>query len=772
MSCVKLPLAVPLLVLSGLCLIAFGCGGLSPKNLSGPASLQAPVGTFSISPDRAVLSAGNSLQFTAVAKGTLGTDLEWLANGVAGGNSSSGTISRSGLYTAPQAVTSSTAIVVAVVSKGDPTRASNAALTVLPGPVPIAVSVSPSIARLSPSQVQQFTATVKGTTNQGISWFVNDTEGGNSSVGTISSAGIYTAPPIASPVVSITITAGSTYDTAVSATATVTLMASAAPPADSSPITAPANNAYYVDASAGNDSNDGRSPTTAWRTIAKVNASSFSPGDSVLFNKGRTWREMLTPPSSGSAGNPITFAAYGSGPNPIISGSDLLTAWATEGSYYYKAVTLGSYVNAVTQTFFDGARLASVGSKGALATGKWWWDAANTRVYIYDNPAGHTVEANTKLRALSLTARSYVTFQNLHFTKANQDNIGVYSTAGTHVVTDLTFDHILSDYAFEHGMFDYSPSPYAHNNVTISYSEFAFNNASGIEKNGIGDSWLVDHSSFHDNSLTNADAFTGGIRFVASNSNDRATNVTIQYSVAYNNGTDVAGIVSTAGDGLWFDTVGAGCKMVYNLSYNNHDAGILVEGSTGVLIQGNVASGNANGIRFYNHVQNSKVYNNTVYESTSSNILMRGLFGGGDPGGFIANEVKNNISIGSGRSFLADYGGENDGTNGSGNVYTYNAFGVQAANFIQWGTSTLSTYAAFDAAYGTATHSVAGDPKFKNAAGGDFSLLNGSPAVDTGTNLGVPYSLDNDPRGAFPWVTADQNNYGSGWDIGAFVFIP
>ena len=348
----------------------------------------------------------------------------------------------------------------------------------------------------------------------------------------------------------------------------------------------------------------------------------------------------------------------------------------------------------------------------------------------------------------------------------------MYSTAGTHVVTNITFDHVLSDYAFEHGMFDYSPSPYAHNNVTISYSEFAFNNASGIEKNGIGDSWLVDHSTFHDNSLTNADAFTGGMRFIASNSTDRATNATIQYSVAYNNGTDVAGIVSTAGDGLWFDTVGAGCKMLYNLSYNNHDAGILVEASTGVLIQGNVASGNANGIRFYNHVQNSKMYNNTVYGSTSVNILMRGLFGGGDPGGFIDNEVKNNISSGSGKSFLADYGGENDGTNGSGNVYTYNAFGVQAANFIQWGTSALSTYAAFDAAYGTATHSVAGDPKFKNAAGSDFSLLNGSPAIDTGTNLGAPYNLDNDPQSAFPSATADQDNYGSGWDIGAFVFVP
>ena len=144
-------------------------------------------------------------------------------------------------------------------------------------------------------------------------------------------------------------------------------------------------------------------------------------------------------------GQPHYLRAYGSGPNPIISGSDLLTTWTTEGSYYYKAVTLGSFVKTVTHTFFDGARLASVGSKGALSPGKWWWDAANARIYIYDNPTGHTVEASIHLRALSLTARSYVTFQNLHFTKANQDNIGVDSSPGTNVVTNITFDHILSD---------------------------------------------------------------------------------------------------------------------------------------------------------------------------------------------------------------------------------------------------------------------------------------------------------------------------------------
>jgi len=236
MSRVTLPPVVPLLVLSGLYLISLGCGGLPSGKLPLPTPPNGSAGavSVSISPKTAALGAGNSLQFTASSSGTPTADLEWLADGVPGGNSASGTISRSGLYTAPQQVTSNTVIAVAVSSKTDPTKASSAAVTVLPGLAPITVSLAPGVASLNPSQAQQFTATVKGTTNQGISWFVNGNQGGNSSVGTISSTGTYTAP-LSAPAVPVTITVMSTYDTACSATAAVTIMP--APAAATPPVT-------------------------------------------------------------------------------------------------------------------------------------------------------------------------------------------------------------------------------------------------------------------------------------------------------------------------------------------------------------------------------------------------------------------------------------------------------------------------------------------------------------------------------------------------------
>jgi len=289
MSRVTLPPVVPLLVLSGLYLISLGCGGLPSGKLPLPAPTNASAGavSVSISPQTAALGAGNSLQFTATSSGLPTADLEWLADGVPGGNSASGTISRSGLYTAPQQVTSNAGIVIAVSSKTAPAQSSTATVTVMPGLTPITVSLAPGVASLNPSQAQQFTATVRGTTNQGISWFVNGNEGGNSSVGTISSTGTYTAPVSAPAAPSVTITAASTYDAASLATAAVTIMSA---PAGTSSSTGTPPAAYYVDASAGNDSNDGRSPARAWRTIAKVNGSTFTAGNQVLFKRGEVWQ--------------------------------------------------------------------------------------------------------------------------------------------------------------------------------------------------------------------------------------------------------------------------------------------------------------------------------------------------------------------------------------------------------------------------------------------------------------------------------------------------
>src|SRR2546421_10975098 len=58
----------------------------------------------------------------------------------------------------------------------------------------VTVTIVPRRAPVTLKQKQQFKATVSGTTNIGVTWLVDGTVGGSSTVGTISTSGLY-APP-------------------------------------------------------------------------------------------------------------------------------------------------------------------------------------------------------------------------------------------------------------------------------------------------------------------------------------------------------------------------------------------------------------------------------------------------------------------------------------------------------------------------------------------------------------------------------------------------
>jgi hypothetical protein len=99
-----------------------------------------------------------------------------------------------------------------------------------PGPDPqppppasnITVAVTPSTGSVTIGQTLQFKATVSNTTNTGVTWKVNGVAGGNASVGTISSTGMFTAPGKV-PSGSSSISATSVADSTKSASVTVTV---------------------------------------------------------------------------------------------------------------------------------------------------------------------------------------------------------------------------------------------------------------------------------------------------------------------------------------------------------------------------------------------------------------------------------------------------------------------------------------------------------------------------------------------------------------------
>ncbi len=780
-----------------------------------------------------------------------------------------------------------------------------------------------------------------------------------------------------------------------------------------------AGTTYYVDCNAANDLGAGTSTVTAWKTINKVNNSTFQPGDSILFNKGCTWREQLTVPSSGTSGNPITFGAYGSGAKPVISGADVVSSFKTEninslganftnnstdtpvswwmmdntsigesdgsstsanlltwnggatasstskqGSYSlftptasdkaqvnygsissslpFKATTTaftvggwvyvkgnfdtfaqmfsfsdgsskGFYIQGgstaghfrgrvyssggtvtidgdnayatdgwhhvvlrwngisrsgagasneislwvdgikqsttVTRTsvalvtaspfaliggtnaaqlydeafmfdlpltdaqianiynygldgtingsgrvmyfntpgftpsqiFRDGTRLTLASSKAGMLTGQWWWDSINSRIYLYDDPSGHIIEASRRNNSVDLNTKSYVTFQYLDFEKANLQNF--YFNSGSFVV----IDNCIISGAYHQGI--YSRNGAASQNIIIQNSNIIWNGSSGITfitgSNGI----TIKNNSIYNNSQISDNAggdftYNGGVYFFTTDNS--LGDLVIQNNEVYSNGVlpDSSHVIGSRGFGIWLDTVnadsGAGGIISHNKVFDNTGDGIRLEHSTYNQVYYNLVYNNNFGITVtdYTPVSESsynQIYNNVVYGSVSGGIFVSGASNG------LANRsrnniIKNNIIIGNHPNLQAQYGGENDGTMGSGNVYLYNDFGSQSSNFIQWSYGVYkSTYSSFESAYCGSTgcsHSIQSDPLFTNAAGGDFTLQSSSPAIDSGIDLGSTYKLGLSPSSVWPSSVSllDNSINGSGWDIGAYVY--
>lgn len=128
--------------------------------------------------------------------------------------SGSGTIDQTGLYTAPSSVPSTQTVTLRATSTAFPTTSATATVTL----IPVGVSVSPTSVSLWGGQSKQFTSTVAGTSNTGVTWSISP------SVGVISTGGLYTTPSMITSPQTVAVIATSLADPTKFATATVTLV--------------------------------------------------------------------------------------------------------------------------------------------------------------------------------------------------------------------------------------------------------------------------------------------------------------------------------------------------------------------------------------------------------------------------------------------------------------------------------------------------------------------------------------------------------------------
>jgi hypothetical protein len=208
------------------------CGGSGTTSEAPAGAASSPISTdavtVTVSPSTASAAAGGaSVAFAATVQGSANTSVDWQVNGVAGGNSTVGTISPGGVYISPATVPSPATVTVTAASAADPTQSASAQVTLHNSAVPLTISGVPATTVTS-GQAYTFTPTVSAPAGAQLSfsianrplWAAFNAPNGQLS-GTPNSADLGSYQNI-----SIAVSSG----TAMAALAPFTLTVTAAPP--------------------------------------------------------------------------------------------------------------------------------------------------------------------------------------------------------------------------------------------------------------------------------------------------------------------------------------------------------------------------------------------------------------------------------------------------------------------------------------------------------------------------------------------------------------
>jgi len=168
---------------------------------SATIGLSPPI-SVSMMPTGASLYPGQSQAFTATVQNSANPAVTWTIN------PSVGSVSATGVYTAPLVITTAQTVTVTATSVATPSGSAGATISLSPPP---SVSLTPAGVTLSEGQSQIFTATVQNSSNQSLTWSISP------NVGSISFSGTYTAPLAIATAQTVTIQAtlsGGTFGTA------------------------------------------------------------------------------------------------------------------------------------------------------------------------------------------------------------------------------------------------------------------------------------------------------------------------------------------------------------------------------------------------------------------------------------------------------------------------------------------------------------------------------------------------------------------------------
>lgn len=389
---------------------------------------------------------------------------------------------------------------------------------------------------------------------------------------------------------------------------------------------------YYV-SNSGSDANNGLTTATSWQTLHKVNVSTFSNGDSILFKRGDVWNDSLI-----INHGQLNFGAYGTGIKPEITGfqsatmtsagSNIWTGTLTNAPNHYfdtstngigtvlKSSMNGVQINgqyqskarypnigqAVTPDFGQGSFLSSANYS---YSGQWIKsDQALTRSYVgaeivaQPHPWEYDVSLVTKQSgdtvwysptfSYSLNARGRFFLQNLPSLLDVQGEwcyndttklLSVYSTTSP-IVQYPTIDTLVNVHKHDSISFNNikfsgsnreSIEADSSNNLTFISCTFSFNGFNGVR------GWNCNNWTFSKDSVLNS--LSNGIAVFGKG-------LTVDSCYVYNSGTIFG--VGGAGNGQNFGIKQFSVGGTANVSITNNR--VILSGYSGIDLAGSVGT--------------------------------------------------------------------------------------------------------------------------------------------------------------------------------------
>lgn len=458
---------------------------------------------------------------------------------------------------------------------------------------------------------------------------------------------------------------------------------------------------FYVDSVLGDDADAGTAPDRAWKSLEKVNSTTFVAGDRVLFKSGAKWTGQLWPKGSGTEAQPIVIDKFGGEAKPIINGAGL-----TENTLLLKNQQYWEINN--LEITNHGATPAV--RRGVLVFVENYGDMRHIylrSLTVHDVNGVDEVKHNGGIDFLAIGEKKPSRFIDLriednHIYHVDRNGIMGWSDQWVRtkwypslgvVIRNNRLDDIGGD----------GIVPVATDGALVEYNVVSRANQRSEGYNVAIWPWSADNTLIQYNEAYLTKGERDGEGFDA---DWNSRNTIIQYNYSHDNDGGFILICNEGGHGA--DSVGnTGTIVRYNLSVNDHTRGITLAGP----------------------VSGAQIYNNTIYvgKNEKVDLLLNADWNGWAEGTYLANNifyVEGEARVGYGVSRAAN-----------GRYTTTSGFGQSTNNRFD-----ANVYFGNIAPEATDRHALRSDPLLVNAGATgtgtevvrNYELRPGSPAVDSG----------------------------------------